>query len=173
MPVSTIFFLSPTGTSCGKTRNSFSTGKDSPVRGASSHCNEWISLNRPSVGILSPASSMRISPGTSSFARTSCSFPPLRTVMVGVSIFFKASSARSARYSWMNPNTAQNMTITTIMPASTSSPTTADRTVAIRRMIIRVFLNWLMKRVKGEVFLFCCQFVVAVYSKALFGLFCG
>ena len=49
--------------------------------------------------------------------------PPRSTVIIGASMLFSASSARSARYSWTKPSTAQNRTMTQMMTASTYSPT--------------------------------------------------
>jgi len=66
------------------------------VRGASSHLKEWFSTSLASAGILSPASRSKIS-RNELFEGTSSSLPPRRAVIVGESIFFNASKARSAR----------------------------------------------------------------------------
>ena len=76
-------------------------------------------------------------------------------MIIGASMLFKASSARSARYSWTKPSTAQKTTITRMMIASTYSPTNAERIVATIRMTIRTFLNWLKKSSQGEAFSSC------------------
>ena len=136
-----MFLRSPTSASGRIGASSLVTGSDSPVSGASSQWREWFSTSRASAGILSPASSTSTSPGTSSFDAISRSSPPRSTVIIGVSMLFKASSARSARYSWTNPSTAQKTTITRMMIASTYSPTNAERIVATIRMSIRTFLN--------------------------------
>ena len=133
--------LSPTGASARIGPTSLITGSDSPVRGASSHCREWFSMIRASAGILSPASSTMMSPGTRLFDGTSSSLPSRSTVIIGVSMLFSASSAFSARNSCTKPSTAQNTMMTPMMIASTYSPTNAERTVATIRMTTRTFLN--------------------------------
>ena len=91
-----------------------------------------------------------MSPGTISLEGTSCSRPLRMRRTVGESIFFRASRALSARYSWTKPSRAQKTTMTKMSAASKSSPTRADRTVATSRMMIRMFLNWPRKIVHGE-----------------------
>ena len=147
-----MFFLSPTLISPGNTLFVFSTGTDSPVREASSAFRLTASRRRASAGIRSPVLKKIMSPGTSSFAGISVSFPSLRTDATGAAILFRASIARSARYSWIKPRPAAKRIMTKMTMASATSPTTADRTTATRRMIIMKFLNCSRKIFQGETF---------------------
>ncbi len=65
------------------TRMSFATGMLSPVRGASSVCRFASSMMRASAGILSPASTSTMSPGTISSAATRWRSPSRTTVDFG------------------------------------------------------------------------------------------
>jgi len=76
---------------------------DSPVRGDSSILRLMASISLPSAGILSPSQMSRMSPGTISRAGMSLVLPSLITLLWGETICFRASTACSARYSWMNP----------------------------------------------------------------------
>ena len=136
-----MFLRSPTSASARIGASSLVTGSDSPVSGASSHWSEWFSTSRASAGILSPASSTSMSPGTSSFDAISAFLAAPQHRDHRRQHALQASSARSARYSWTKPSTAQKTTITRMMTASTYSPTNAERIVATIRMTIRMFLN--------------------------------
>ena len=60
----TMLFRSPIPTSPSIISVSFSEATDSPVKAASSACNEFASIKRISAGTTLPASSKTISPGT-------------------------------------------------------------------------------------------------------------
>ncbi len=67
-----MFTRSPSGTSSAEiVAMSLSTGALSPVKPASSICNDAALISRPSAGTLSPASKVTMSPGTSSSAGVS------------------------------------------------------------------------------------------------------
>ena len=68
--------------------------------------------SRPSAGTRSPASSTTTSPGTSSSASSRTMRPSRRTVAVVVVICRSASSADSARDSWVKPMTPLSSTTT-------------------------------------------------------------
>ncbi len=72
---------SPSGTS-----TPFETGTLSPVKAASSICNELAWMIRPSAGTSSPASSTTTSPTTTSSAGISASDPSRRTRAVALTI---------------------------------------------------------------------------------------
>ena len=77
----------------------FWTGVDSPVRADSSAMRLKASTIRESAGMRSPACSMMISPGTTSFDGITISLPSRMTIAVGAAISFKASIDFSALYS--------------------------------------------------------------------------
>jgi len=64
----------------------FGAGVLSPVSAASSISRVAATSNRPSAGILSPASNVTTSPGTSSSAGISLTTPLLRTCALSTSI---------------------------------------------------------------------------------------
>ena len=72
------------------------TGRLSPVSADSSTDRSWLSSRRPSATILSPVSTMMMSPTTISFWVTSCG-SPFRITLINVSslILFNASKAFS------------------------------------------------------------------------------
>ena len=59
-----------------------------------------------------------MSPGTSSRAEISRTWPSRRTLTVGTASFFRAAMAFSARYSWVNPRMALSTTMTMMAMAS-------------------------------------------------------
>ena len=83
----------------------FSTGTLSPVKVDSSVLNPISSINSASAGMSSPTSKAKISPGTTSLASIVIFCPSRITVVTGFTIFFKASIARSALNSCINPIT--------------------------------------------------------------------
>ncbi len=98
---------SPSGTSSpGTASTAFRTGRLSPVRAASSISSVAATSRRPSAGILSPASNVTTSPGTSSSAGTSTRSPSRRTCALITSIFCSAATLSAALPSWFSPSTA-------------------------------------------------------------------
>ena len=94
-PEYSIFARSATGVvSWQTTPESLFTGRLSPVSADSSTVSSLLSRSRPSATILSPVSTMTISPTTISFWVTSCG-SPLRMTLISVSslILFNASNA--------------------------------------------------------------------------------
>ena len=71
---------------------------------------------------------------------------------VSAVIFFNASIAFSARYSWTNPSSTAKSTITAIAIASTPCPKAAEMTAAASKMITKMFLNWASKMLIALVF---------------------
>ena len=95
------------------------TGTLSPVRADSSTWRSWTSTRRPSAATICPAESTSRSPTRSSRAGSSRSRPPRTTWAVGAVRLRRASSARSARKSVMNPKTTEK---TTEAPMAALSP---------------------------------------------------
>lgn len=60
---------------------------------------------------------------------------------VGAAIERRASMALSARYSWMNPRMTARRRITAMAMASTTCPSRAESATAMRRTMMRTFLN--------------------------------
>src|SRR3972149_1686010 len=93
-----MFFRSPTARAAsGSGAMVFSTGTDSPVRGASSKRRRAASSSRRSAGAIRPASRSTMSPGTISPAGTTGVVPPRSTVAVGAAMAFSAAMAPPAR----------------------------------------------------------------------------
>ncbi len=63
------------------------------------------------------------------------------TIACGAAIFLRASTAFSARYSWMKPMIAFNKMITPIAIASMCSPTRRLTPMATSRIAIIIFAN--------------------------------
>ena len=97
---------------------SFATGMLSPVNGASSVCRLASSTTRASAGILSPASTSTMSPGTISSARMRWRSPSRTTVDSGAASAISARTERSARDSWKKPSSALSTTIARMTMAS-------------------------------------------------------
>lgn len=112
-----MFVRSPMLTSpAGSTAASLGTGALSPVSAAS-----WTSTVaerriRPSAGTRSPASSVTMSPGTTSGASIICKVPSRTTLACGTWRFDKASTLARAFSSWRDPRT----TFSTISRATMS-----------------------------------------------------
>jgi len=99
----------------------FVTGNDSPVRMASSISSLLSSIILASAGILSPACSINISPGTTCLAGISLCCPFLSTRALDEVKWERASIAFSALYFWKKLNSALITTITPITIASVVS----------------------------------------------------
>ncbi len=95
----TMFFLSDIDVSTAKTLVFFLTEVDSPVKIASSMLRSTDSNSRPSALTRSPASRIRISPGTTSLVGITVPLPSLNTFALGAVSFSIASIAFSDRYS--------------------------------------------------------------------------
>ena len=106
----------PTSASIGLV--SLATGMLSPVSGASSVCRLASSMMRASAGILSPASTITMSPGTISWVATRCRSPSRTTVASGAASAISARTDFSARASWMKPSMALSTTIARMTIAS-------------------------------------------------------
>ena len=135
---------SPSGAS-GRTCSEcdFGTGWASPVRDDSWASRDAVDSSRPSAGTRSPASSTTTSPGTSSSASSRTMRASRRTVAIVVVICRSASSADSARDSWVNPMTPLSNTTTVIATGvSHSRATAALTTAAARRIRIIGLWNW-------------------------------
>ena len=79
----------------------FSIGSDSPVSDDWLTKRSLVSMTRTSAGIMSPAASVTMSPGTSSSIGSSSTSRPARfTEQVFFTIFLSASLDRLARQSW-------------------------------------------------------------------------
>ena len=89
-----------------------------------------------SAGITFPASSTTTSPGTIFEAGRSIIFPSRKIRAWFAAIFFNASIAFSARYSWMNPTAALIIMIARIIMVSVRSPIMPEIIAAAIRMRI-------------------------------------
>ena len=153
-PEKSILSLSPSGADGETTASaSFSAGTDSPVSADSSDLRFALSRRRASAGTKSPASSLIISPGTTSCAEIMCSLPPRITRACGADIFLSASSAFSALFSCTSPITAFRMTMSKMSAGSINSigspsthATANEMIAATIRMIIMTSLNCSRKR---------------------------
>ncbi len=145
---------------------SFVTGKLSPVSIDSSTNRLLDSNNLRSAGILSPASSKTISPGTSSLLSIITMCPSLSTlhcITVEVRSF---CIPFSALYSWKKPSNPFNTIIINIIRASTCSHNMKLIPLAKRRIRTMTSCSWFRISVliftpscAGSVFLpyFCCH----------------
>ncbi len=66
--------------------------------------------------------------------------------------FRSASMDWPALYSWAKPRMAFRMTMAAMTAASSASPMAKETMAAAMRRYIRKLLNWLKKRMMGEVF---------------------
>ena len=108
-----------------------------------------LSTRRKSAGTKLPASSRTRSPGTRSRAGNSWSTPPRRTRTFGTANFLSAAIARSARYSWKNPNKAKSSTMARMAIASCHLPKKPEMTAAATRIKTMVAVNCSHKILKG------------------------
>ena len=152
--------LSPKGASSATVASlSLCTGSDSPVRADSSH-KRFAELNSlASEGGISPASRMMMSPVTSAQASMTSSLASRITLAGTVVIFFSASSAFSALFSWATPRIAFKVTMSRISSGSKNpDPSNMARPKEMRaaamRMRIMVSLNCRKKRWRVLFFFF-------------------
>lgn len=130
----TMLAWSPSGTSSASSAAaSFETGALSPVRAASWVSNVATRRSRPSAGTRSPASTLTMSPGTSSVAATWAERPSRSTFACGTCIFARASTLARACSSCLPPRTVFSTTrALTMMPTGTwsmkklATPTTSS-----------------------------------------------
>ncbi len=151
VPLKTMFRTSP-GEETLPPRGAavLATATDSPVRADSSAARACTARRRASALTRSPASSRRMSPGTTTSTVTVRAAPSRSIVARGAAIFFKASRERSARNSWTNPRRALASTITRMVRASAYSPRRAETKVAARRTSTMKSRNWFKKRAPRE-----------------------
>ena len=126
---------------------SLSTGSDSPVSADSSVFSELALTSLASAGTMSPASSTRMSPGTTFCEDISFICPSLSTLAWGTDIFFSSSIALSALFSCITPSRALSTTIIIIISESVKSAsplrydTPNDAAEAARSIIIITSLS--------------------------------
>ncbi len=128
---------SPTLCSPDNAATVFSTGRDSPVRAASSTRRLADSIILASAGINCPASSRMRSPGTNWLEGISRTKPSLTTTAFGSERAFRAAKASSARRSCTTLSTAFIITIIKITKLSCPSPNNAETRAAPNKMIIK------------------------------------
>src|SRR5829696_3676977 len=105
----TMSVRSPSGTSSPSTRATpFDTGTLSPVSADSATSSVAADRSRPSAGMMSPASTETMSPGTSCSAGSWRSSPSRCTFALMIIIFCRAATAAAALPSWFRPSTALN-----------------------------------------------------------------
>ena len=148
-----MFTLSPKGTSLSKVVSNLSVLVDSPVKELSFTCNEKLSKILPSAVTRSPASSKRISPGTTSFAAISCFSPSLKTFAAGADKDFRASNDFSALTCWTVPKIAFKIKTTIITAVLSKLPVNAEITAATIKMMTIKSLNCSKKTSKILFFL--------------------
>ena len=103
-------------------RANFSTGNDSPVSAACDTNRSLAATSLTSAGTMSPAARWIMSPGTSRSTGNSTGPPSRTTVACSRSSADSAAAASSARASCTNRRPAPMPSITSIIPADTSSP---------------------------------------------------
>ena len=109
---------SPSGESGSTAAERFATGRDSPVRAASSTSRFLTRIKRRSAGTLSPLCNVTISPGANPSADTAMDCPFLRAVAASGIMAASASIAFPARYSWTKPMIALMITAPNTTAAS-------------------------------------------------------
>lgn len=128
----------------------FSIGSDSPVSDDWLTKRSLVSMTRTSAGIMSPAASVTMSPGTSSsIGSSSISRPARFTEQVFFTIFLSASLDRLARQSWQK----RMMTLSRIIVAmirivvhsfSSGAAVQTSRTYETTISRVRIPMNGLM-----------------------------
>ena len=111
----------------------FSTGSDSPVRLPWLTKRSFEDSSRTSPGIMSPAASLMMSPGTKSRSGISRAAPSRTTVAVTWIMALSFSAAASARASCQKRSPTLSATITAITVPARASPVrkeTADKVVS-------------------------------------------
>ena len=120
-----------------RSRATFSTGRDSPVRADSRTCRSFTSSNRASAGTRSPALSRITSPRTSSATGSSRSCPSRRTAAVVATCLRISSTACRAWNSMKKFSSTLSRTIAMMINPPTGSPSTREMVLATRRMMTR------------------------------------
>ena len=118
-----------------------STFVDSPVSELSFTCNEKLSIILPSATIISPASSNKISPGTTFFESISCVRPFLITFGCGDDNAFKDSNDFSAFKYCTVPKIALRMITAKITIVLSTFPEIIEITAATINIITSKSLN--------------------------------
>ena len=124
-----------------KTVSCLSTFSDSPVRELSLTCRPYTSIRRASAATKSPASSSRISPGTTWEEGMSACLPSRRTRASGEDRDFRLSRDFSAFWCCTVPNTAFSSSTAKITPALPGSPVTMEIPAATIRIMTSRSLN--------------------------------
>ncbi len=128
----------------------FSAGKSSPVIIAWLTKRPFDSMTMPSPGIRLPTERRTTSPGTISSIGMDCSRPSRITLHCTETLLCNFSTALLALYSSKKPKTALRKTMVNIIAESAKLCTTAETTVAKRRIMIIGLLNWERKMEKAE-----------------------
>ncbi|OQA25855.1 MAG: hypothetical protein BWY58_01233 [Chloroflexi bacterium ADurb.Bin344] len=134
VPIKTTLFIASNSAFSADVPAVFSTGKVSPVN------TDWFTKKSSarriiaSAGIILPAESSMISPGTITSAGTDFFLPSRMTSVLIFNRICIISAALSALNSWIKERTALNKIITKIMIASTQFPNAAEITVAINKI---------------------------------------
>ena len=120
----------------------FSIGSDSPVSDDWLTKRSLVSMTRTSAGIMSPAASVTMSPGTSSSIGSSSTSRPARfTEQVFFTIFLSASLDRLARQSWQK----RMMTLRIVVHSfSSGAAIQTSRTYETTISRVRIPMNGLM-----------------------------
>jgi len=139
----------------------------SPVSAASSIRSPTISITRASAGIISPLSSISMSPGTTSLEGISFSVPSLCTRVSGCTNFFKASMAFSALYSCRNPISITKRMIPIMAQKLITSCAISDIMAAAASTHTITFANCLTKTFKGVTLFFSSSWL-GPYLTSLF-----
>ena len=116
-------------------------------------CNDALSMSLPSAGIWSPASTMTISPTTTSSEGMTAASPFLSTLALGEESFLRLVRLFSALRVWIVPRMAfivMTVRITTVLSAS---PVMAEMIAAMIRIITRKSLYCSRKMRRGVFFL--------------------
>ena len=133
VPMKTQLVRSASGASCGTGAGSLATGSDSPVRMLSSHRRSLAVSTRMSAGMIAPIPRWTTSPGTSAVTSISPGLPSRTTTARCVTRECKASAARSARYSLLNPSPTLTSRITPMTIAFVASPRNSESPAVMSR----------------------------------------
>ena len=128
LPENNIFVRSPSGASFKRVSLIFSTARLSPVSALSSTLRLAFSINLPSAGTISPASSKITSPTTNSLAGSWITTPSRNTFASGPESFFKLCNDCSAFTVCIVPKIALTVITVTITAALSTSPSMPDMT---------------------------------------------
>ena len=177
VPLSTLvpmkqMFLSSVGELSSSVSGSwnFSTGSDSPVRLPWLTKRSFEDSSRTSPGIISPAASLMMSPGTKSRRGISLAAPSRTTVAVTWIMAFSFSAAASARASCQKRSPTLSATITAITEPARASPVrkeTADKVVSRITSGLRMIFR---TRTGQPCFRSCATSFGPAVARPLFGL---